>query len=184
MKAICIFLAEGFEEMEAMFPLDIMRRGGLNVKTVSVTGEKTVVSSHQVPIVADMLFEDLKEEDVEMIVLPGGLPGATNLDAHAGLDKLIMDFAAAKKPLAAICAAPMVYGKRGLLKGKKATCYPGFEQYLEGAECTGAPVERDGNIITGKGPGAAMEFALAVVELLQGKEKVQELKEAMCVTDL
>ena len=83
MKAICIFLAEGFEEMEAMFPLDIMRRGGLNVKTVSVTGEKTVVSSHQVPIVADMLFEDLKEEDVEMIVLPGGLPGATNLDAHA-----------------------------------------------------------------------------------------------------
>lgn len=184
MKTICIFLAEGFEEMEAMFPLDVMRRGELNVKTVSVTGEKTVVSSHQVPIVADMLFEDLKEEDVEMVVLPGGLPGATNLDAHAGLDKLIMSFAAAGKPLAAICAAPMVYGKRGLLKGKKATCYPGFEQYLEGAECTGAPVERDGNIITGKGPGAAMEFALAVVELLQGKEKVQELKEAMCVTDL
>ena len=184
MKTICIFLAEGFEEMEAMFPLDVMRRGGLNVKTVSVTGEKTVVSSHQVPIVADMLFEDLKEEDVEMVVLPGGLPGATNLDAHAGLDKLIMSFAAAGKPLAAICAAPMVYGKRGLLKGKKATCYPGFEQYLEGAECTGDPVERDGNIITGKGPGAAMEFALAVVELLQGKEKVQELKEAMCVTDL
>ena len=126
MKTICIFLAEGFEEMEAMFPLDVMRRGGLNVKTVSVTGEKTVVSSHQVPIVADMLFEDLKEEDVEMVVLPGGLPGATNLDAHAGLDKLIMSFAAAGKPLAAICAAPMVYGKRGLLKGKKATCYPGF----------------------------------------------------------
>ena len=144
MKTICIFLAEGFEEMEAMFPLDVMRRGGLNVKTVSVTGEKTVVSSHQVPIVADMLFEDLKEEDVEMVVLPGGLPGATNLDAHAGLDKLIMSFAAAGKPLAAICAAPMVYGKRGLLKGKKATCYPGFAQYLEGAECTGAPVERDG----------------------------------------
>ena len=133
MKTICIFLAEGFEEMEAMFPLDVMRRGGLNVKTVSVTGEKTVVSSHQVPIVADMLFEDLKEEDVEMVVLPGGLPGATNLDAHAGLDKLIMSFAAAGKPLAAICAAPMVYGKRGLLKGKKATCYPGFDKYLE--EC-------------------------------------------------
>ena len=89
MKAVCIFLAEGFEEMEAMFPLDIMRRGGLNVKTVSVTGNKTVISSHQVPIVADLLFEELKEEDVEMIVLPGGLPGATNLDAHAGLDKLI-----------------------------------------------------------------------------------------------
>ena len=88
-----------------------------------------------------MLFEDLKEEDVEMVVLPGGLPGATNLDAHAGLDKLIMSFAAAGKPLAAICAAPMVYGKRGLLKGKKATCYPGFDKYLEGAEYTGNMVE-------------------------------------------
>ena len=118
MKSICIFLAEGFEEMETMFPLDILRRGGLNVKTVSVTGNKTVTSSHQVPVVADMLFEDLNEAEVEMIVLPGGLPGATNLDAHAGLDKLIMSFAAAGKPLAAICAAPMVYGKRGLLKGK------------------------------------------------------------------
>ena len=126
MKAICIFLAEGFEEMEAMFPLDIMRRGGLNVKTVSVTGNKTVVSSHRVPVVADELIENLSEEDIEMIVLPGGMPGATNLDAHAGLDKLIRNFAAAGKPMAAICAAPLVYGKRGLLKGKKATCYPGF----------------------------------------------------------
>ena len=181
MKAVCIFLAEGFEEMEAMFPLDIMRRGGLNVKTVSVTGNKTVISSHQVPIVADLLFEELKEEDVEMIVLPGGLPGATNLDAHAGLDKLIMSFAAAGKPLAAICAAPMVLGKLGLLKGKKATCYPSFEQYLDGAECVNAHVVRDGNIITGMGPGAAMEFALTIVDLLVGKEKVDELVEAMCV---
>ena len=181
MKAVCIFLAEGFEEMEAMFPLDIMRRGGLNVKTVSVTGNKTVISSHQVPIVADLLFEELKEEEVEMIVLPGGLPGATNLDAHAGLDKLIMSFAAAGKPLAAICAAPMVLGKLGLLKGKKATCYPSFEQYLDGAECVNAHVVRDGNIITGMGPGAAMEFALTIVDLLVGKEKVDELVEAMCV---
>ena len=136
MKSVCIFLAEGFEEMEAMFPLDIMRRGGLSVKTVSVTGNRTVVSSHQVPVVADVLFEDLQKDEVEMIVLPGGLPGATNLDAHAGLDKLVMEFAAAGKPLAAICAAPMVYGKRGLLKGKKATCYPGFDKYLEGAVYT------------------------------------------------
>ena len=181
MGTIYLFLAEGFEEMEAMFPLDILRRGGMDVKLVSVTGEKAVRSSHGVTIMADALFEDVSEEDVEMIVLPGGLPGATNLDAHAGLDKLILSFANAGKPLAAICAAPMVYGKRGLLKGKKATCYPGFDKYLEGAECTGAPVERDGNIITGKGPGAAMEFALAVVDMMLGKEKVQELKEAMCV---
>ena len=152
---------------------------GLNVKTVSVTGEKTVVSSHQVPIVADMLFEDLKEEDVEMVVLPGGLPGATNLDAHAGLDKLIMSFAAAGKPLAAICAAPMVYGKRGLLKGKKATCYPGFDKYLEGAEYTGNMVEVVDNFILGKGPGAAPAFAFAILEKYAGAEKALEVKKGM-----
>ena len=155
MKTICIFLAEGFEEVEALFPLDIMRRGGLNVKTVSVTGKNLVTGAHQVPVAADMLFEEVKEEDVEMIVLPGGLPGATNLDAHAGLDRLIRSFAEAGKPLAAICAAPMVYGKRGLLKGKKATCYPGFDSYLEGAEYTGNMVETADNFILGKGPGAA-----------------------------
>lgn len=180
MKAVCIFLAEGFEEMEAMFPLDIMRRGGLNVKTVSVTGNKTVTSSHQVPIVADMLFEDLKEEEVEMIVLPGGLPGATNLDAHAGLDKLIMSFAAAGKPLAAICAAPMVYGKRGLLKGKKATCYPGFDKFLEGAEYTGNMVEIVDNFILGKGPGAAPAFGFAILEKYAGAEKTLEVKKECC----
>ena len=172
-------MAEGFEEMEAMFPLDILRRGGLNVKTVSVTGNKTVTSSHQVPVVADMLFEDLNEAEVEMIVLPGGLPGATNLDAHAGLDKLIMSFAAAGKPLAAICAAPMVYGKRGLLKGKKATCYPGFDKYLEGAEYTGNMVEACDNFILGKGPAAAAEFGFALLAKLAGESKAQEVKSGM-----
>ena len=181
MKSICIFLAEGFEEMEAMFPLDILRRGGLNVKTVSVTGNKTVTSSHQVPVVADMLFEDLNEAEVEMIVLPGGLPGATNLDAHAGLDKLIMSFAAAGKPLAAICAAPMVYGKRGLLKGKKATCYPGFDTYLEGAEYTGNLVEVVDNSILGKGPGAAWMFGFAILEKFAGADKVAEVKKGMLI---
>lgn len=179
MKSICIFLAEGFEEMEAMFPLDILRRGGLNVKTVSVTGNKTVTSSHQVPVVADMLFEDLNEAEVEMIVLPGGLPGATNLDAHAGLDKLIMSFAAAGKPLAAICAAPMVYGKRGLLKGKKATCYPGFDKYLDGAEYTGNMVEVADNFILGKGPAAASAFGFAILEKFAGAGKVAEVKNGM-----
>lgn len=179
MKAICIFLAEGFEEMEAMFPLDIMRRGGLNVKTVSVTGDRTVVSSHRVPVVADELIENLSEEDIEMIVLPGGMPGATNLDAHAGLDKLIRSFAAEGKPMAAICAAPLVYGKRGLLKGKKATCYPGFDQYLEGAEYTGNMVEIADNFILGKGPGAAPTFGFAILEKLAGAEKVEEVKKGM-----
>ena len=141
---------------------------------MSVTGNKTVISSHQVPIVADLLFEELKEEDVEMIVLPGGLPGATNLDAHAGLDKLIMSFAAAGKPLAAICAAPMVYGKRGLLKGKKAT-YPGFDKFLEGAEYTGNMVEVVDNFILGKGPGAAPAFGFTILEKFAGAEDSQTI---------
>ena len=179
MKTICIFLAEGFEETEALTPLDIMRRGGLEVKTVSVTGNKVVMGAHQVPVVADILFEELKEEDVEMIVLPGGLPGATNLDAHAGLDKLIMNFAAAGTPLAAICAAPMVYGKRGLLKGKKSTCYPGFDKYLDGAEYTGNMVEVVDNFVLGKGPAAAAMFGFALLEKLAGAAKAQEVKNGM-----
>ena len=183
MKSICIFLAEGFEEMEAMFPLDILRRGGMDVKLVSVTGEKAVRSSHGVTIMADALFENVSEEDVEMIVLPGGLPGATNLDAHEGLGKLIMTFAEAGRPLSAICAAPLVYGKRGLLKGKKVTCYPGFEKYLEGAEYTAALVEKDGNFITGKGPGAAMAFSFAIAEKYVGAEKVTELKQGMMIAE-
>ena len=181
MKTIYVFLAEGFEEVEALTPVDVLRRAGLPVKTVSVTGVLTVNGAHGVPVIADMVFEEVKEADTEMIVLPGGLPGAKNLDAHKGLSDLIMAFAEAGKPLSAICAAPLVYGKRGLLKGKKATCYPGFDNFLEGAEYTAAMVEKDGNIITGKGPGAAMEFALAVVELLQGKDKVAELRKAMIV---
>lgn len=179
MKTVCIFLAEGFEEVEALLPLDIMRRGGVSVKTVSVTGNKIVTGAHSVPVVADTLFEDLKEEDIEMIVLPGGLPGATNLDAHAGLGSLIMSFASAGKPLSAICAAPMVYGKRGLLKGKKATCYPGFDNYLEGAEYTGKMVEKCDNFILGKGPAAAAEFGFAILEKLAGTEKMHEVKSGM-----
>ena len=181
MKTICIFLAEGFEETEALFPLDILRRGGLDVKTVSVTGEKIVMGAHGVPVGADLVFEDLNEEDVEMVVLPGGLPGATNLDAHAGLDKLIMSFATAGKPLAAICASPMVYGKRGLLKGLKATCYPGFDSYLEGAEYTGNKVETAANFITGKGPGAAWDFGFAILEKYAGAEKAQEVRNGMLI---
>lgn len=181
MKTICIFLATGFEETEALFPLDILRRGGLDVKTVSVTGEKLVVGAHGIPVGADVLFEELNQEDVEMVVLPGGLPGATNLDAHAGLDKLIMDFAKAGKPLSAICASPMVFGKRGLLKGKKATCYPGFDSYLEGAEYTGNKVEVVDNFITGKGPGAAWDFGFAILAKYAGEEKAQEVRNGMLI---
>ena len=118
-----------------------------------------------------------------MIVLPGGLPGATNLDAHAGLDAWVRSFASAGKPLAAICAAPMVYGKRGLLKGKKATCYPGFDKFLEGAEYTGNMVEIADNFILGKGPAAAYMFGFAILEKFAGAAKVAEVKDGMLFTE-
>ena len=181
MKTIFVFLAEGFEEIEALTPVDVLRRAGLSVQTVSVMDEQVVAGAHGVPVLADKMFAEINPEDAEMILLPGGLPGATNLDVHEGLSQLILDFAEADKPLAAICAAPLVLGNRGLLQGKKATCYPGFETYLQGAEYTAALVEKDGNIITGKGPGAAMEFAFAIVEKYCGIGKVDELKQGMMI---
>lgn len=181
MKTIFVFLADGFEEIEALAPVDILRRAGLSVKTVSVMEEQVVAGAHGVPVLADVMFDEINAEDAEMILLPGGLPGATNLDAHQGLSQMILDFAKEEKPLAAICAAPLVFGNRGLLEGKKATCYPGFETYLKGAQYTAALVEKDGNFITGKGPGAAMEFAFAIVEKYCGMDKVNELKQGMMI---
>ena len=181
MKAIFVFLADGFEEIEALAPVDILRRAGLSVKTVSVMDEQVVAGAHGVPVLADVMFDEINAEDAEMILLPGGLPGATNLDAHQGLSQMILDFAKEEKPLAAICAAPLVFGNRGLLEGKKATCYPGFETYLKGAQYTAALVEKDGNFITGKGTGAAMEFAFAIVEKYCGMDKVNELKQGMMI---
>ena len=181
MKTIFVFLAEGFEEIEALTPVDVLRRAGLVVQTVSIMDEQVVAGAHGVPVLADKMFAEINPEDAEMILLPGGLPGATNLDAHEGLGQLISDFAKAEKPLAAICAAPLVFGNRGLLQGKKATCYPGFETYLQGAEYTAALVEKDANFITGKGPGAAMEFAFARVERYCGIDKVNELKQGMMI---
>lgn len=181
MKTIFVFLADGFEEIEAITPIDVLRRAGLNVQTVSVMDKQTVSGAHGIPVVADKMFADIHLEDAEMLLLPGGLPGATNLDAHQGLSDMILAFASEGKALAAICAAPLVYGNRGLLQGKKATCYPGFESYLTGAEYTAALVETDGNFITAKGPGAAMDFAFAIVEKYCGTEKVNELKSGMMI---
>lgn len=181
MKTIFVFLADGFEEIEAITPIDVLRRAGLNVQTVSVMEEQIVAGAHGIPVVADKMFANIHLEDAEMLLLPGGLPGATNLDAHQGLSNMIMAFASEEKPLSAICAAPLVFGNRGLLQGKKATCYPGFESYLTGAEYTAALVETDGNFITAKGPGAAMDFAFAIVEKYCGIEKVNELKSGMMI---
>lgn len=181
MKTICIFLADGFEEVEAMTPVDVLRRAGLVIKTVSVKDDHTVIGAHGVPMIADMVIAQLETKDIEMIILPGGMPGSVNLDSNHALDNLIMKFAEEGKPISAICAAPMVLGKRGLLQGKRATCYPGFDKFLNGAEYTANLVEVDGNYITGKGPGAAMKFSFAIVEKYCGKQKVDELKAAMMI---
>jgi len=181
MKEVFIYFAEGFEEVEAITPVDVLRRAGCEVTTVSVTGKKEVTSTRGVSVLADALFEDVDYAKADLILLPGGQPGSDNLNKHEGLKKQIRAFHSQGRMIAAICAAPLVLGSAGVLKGKRATCYPGCEDLLTGATCTGNAVEIDGNIITGKGPGLAMKFSLTLVEQLIGKAKADELRRAMVV---
>lgn len=172
---VYVHLATGFEEIEAMTITDLLRRAGVEVKTVSMTGEKRVMGVHEIPVEADLLFEETRYETCEMIVLPGGMPGALNLGNHQGLVNHIRCFAENDKYLAAICAAPMVFGAQGVLEGKKATIYPGMEEHLTGAQVMTDPVVADGKVITSRGPATAMAFALKLVELLKGKEIADRL---------
>ena len=181
---IYVFLATGFEDIEALAPVDIMRRAGLDVRTVSITGEKVVRSAHGVGIVSDMLLPDVDFQEAEMLVLPGGMPGATNLDACQPLTQAIKRHFEAGGAIAAICAAPLVFGHLGLLEGRRATCYPGFESELKGATYTAALVERDGDIITGKGPGAAFEFGYAITDFFLGEGASMPLKQGMIYSEL
>lgn len=181
---IYVFLATGFEDIEALAPVDIMRRAGLDVQTVSITGEQIVTSAHEVGITADLLLNEVNWADAQMLVLPGGLPGSTNLDACKPLTQAIADHHKAGGAIAAICAAPLVFGHLGLLEGRRATCYPGVEPELKGAACTGAIVERDGNIITGKGPAAAFAFGYAIVDFLLGGGASAPLQQGMMYKEL
>lgn len=179
MKKVFVFFANGFEEIEAISIIDVLRRGELEVTTVSVTGENKVTGAHNIPVITDQLFEAGDFSDGSMIVLPGGMPGASNLNNHEGLKSLIQKYNNEGKEIAAICAAPLVLGGLGLLKGKKATAYPGFESQLTGAEFVKYGVVKDGNITTGRGPGYAIEFALALVTKLQGESKTDEVASGM-----
>ncbi|RIJ50558.1 DJ-1/PfpI family protein [Maribellus luteus] len=181
MKNIAVHLAEGFEEIEAISIIDVLRRANLKVTVVSVTGDLVVTGAHQIQVTADKLFEDVDYSEIEMLVLPGGMPGSANLKAHSGLREQILNFNDNGKPLGAICAAPMVFGNLGLLNNKKATCYPGFEEELHGAVITGNDVEQAGNIITGKGAGVAIKFALKIVENIKGQKAAGELGRKMVV---
>ncbi len=181
METVFVFLADGFEEIEALATVDVLRRAGLDVKTVSVTKKEMVKGAHGVLVAADLLFEKGEFSKALALVLPGGMPGAETLKSHQGLAELLKSQDAQKKTIGAICAAPMVLGSLGLLKGRKATCYPGFEDQLKGAKATGNLVEKSDHIITGKGPGATFEFAFKLVETLKSKEIVGELKSGMCI---
>lgn len=182
---IYAFLADGFEDVEALGVIDVCRRAGLEVVTVSIMGDSLIVeSAHGVKMVADTLFADNDYTEADMLFLPGGMPGAANLDAHEGLRNAIVAHHNAGKPLAAICAAPMVYGHLGVLKGKKATCYPGFDNQLEGAEYTAALVQVDGNIFTGKGPAAALDLGYTIVRHYCGADVEEGLRKGMMYYDL
>lgn len=179
-----LFLAEGFEEIEALTVVDILRRAEVELETVSITDNQVVQGAHGIYVLADRILPAIDFDDATMIVLPGGLPGSTNLDACDTLREGIRQLYEAGKPLAAICAAPLVFGHMGILKDVKATCYPGVEDQLVGATCTGALVEKDGQFITGKGPAAAFEFGYAIAEMLVGKEKVDALRKGMIYNEV
>lgn len=175
---IYCFLANGFEEIEALAPVDILRRAELEVVTVGVGG-KEIRGSHGIKVLTDIEESEVITDNMEMVILPGGMPGTLNLDnspiVAASVDYCVKN----DMPVAAICAAPSVLGHLGVLKGKRATCFPGFESELGCGEFTGKPVERDGKIITSRGAGCAVEFGLEIVSLLLGEDRAEKLKGAM-----
>ncbi len=180
---VFLFLADGFEEIEALTPVDLLRRAGVEVVTVGVSG-KTVTGSHGITVSADVGAEEalamLAAGTIpEMIVLPGGMPGAATLDASPLVDTFIDAAEKANAYIAAICAAPMILGKRGLLRGRHATCFPGFEEYLEGAAYMDVHTVTDGRYITGRAMGAATEFALALIKVLKGEGAADALRAAV-----
>ena len=175
---IVVLLANGFEEIEALTPIDVLRRAGLQVVSCGLCG-KTVRGSHGITVLADALPEDIDLGKVTMTILPGGMPGATNIDAHPFTDTVIEATLKNGGRLAAICAAPLVLGRRGLLEGKRATCYPGFEDELVGAEVSSDGIVTDGNVTTAKGMGVALEFAKELVRLTLGEEKALEISAAI-----
>lgn len=181
MAKVYVFLADGFEDVEALIPVDVLRRGGVEVVTVSVMDDSQVVTSaHGVQMVADTLFADNDYHDADLLLLPGGMPGASNLYGHEGLRQAVLQQHAAGKRLAAICAAPaVVLGQLGVLQGRRATCYPGFEQLLQGADYTGELCTQDGHITTAEGPAAAFPFAYQLLSLLAGEATSQQVAVGM-----
>ena len=179
MSRVCVFLADGFEEIEGLTVVDILRRTGVEVSAVSITDEKMVTGSHGIRVEADARMKELDFKNTEMLVLPGGMPGTLHLGECKELTDLLLRFHESGKKVAAICAAPSILGDLGILKGRDAVCYPGFEDRLEGANVTRAKVAADGGVTTSRGMGTAIPFALALVEQLVSKEKAAEVKKSI-----
>ena len=175
---IAVLLADGFEEIEALTPVDMLRRAGLEVLTVGITS-KIAVGAHGISVICDKLPEEIDLDMISTVILPGGMPGSLNLDASAFTDEILKSVNARGGRIAAICAAPLVLGRRGLLEGRRATCYPGFENELAGATVTDESVVTDGNITTARGMGVALEFSKELISLLVTKEKAEELSSAI-----
>lgn len=177
MARVAIFLATGFEEIEALTVVDLLRRVRVDVDMVSITGEKKAIGSHNIIVETDKIINQLNFSEYDMLILPGGMPGTLNLEANEILMNQVDAFYKEDKLLAAICAAPSIFGHKGILKGRTACCYPGYEKDLEGATVSMEPVCMDGNIITSRGMGCAVLFGLKIVEVLLGKDVCNDLAE-------
>lgn len=174
---VYVLLVDGFEEIEAIEPIDILRRGGVDVKTVGVY-KKNVIGAHNITIEADIMISDVNIADMELLMLPGG-PGHGAIEESDAAMSLIKDAKKADIMIAAICASPSILGKLGYLKGRKATCFPGFEKFLDGAELSEEKAVADGRFITGKGAGAAAEFGFMILEILKDKKTADNLRDGM-----
>jgi 4-methyl-5(b-hydroxyethyl)-thiazole monophosphate biosynthesis len=179
---IYLFLAEGFEEIEAIAPIDIFRRAGLNVTTISITQDKAVTGAHGITVLADSTFANQNFDNNSLLFLPGGIPGTTNLDNHVGLKNLVKLQAEKSGRIAAICAAPYILGKLGLLAQKEAICYPGFENQLYNATLSEKNIVSSENIYTAKAAGVALEFALTIVSKLKGPDMATSIRNAMFIS--
>ena len=178
-----VFLADGFEEVEALTSVDVLRRAGIPVTTVSINPGREVTGAHGVTVVADSLFDDNDYSDAEWLVLPGGIPGAPNLMAHDGLRDALMAQDERGAKIAAICASPaVVLGPLGILQGRVAVCYPGLENTVEGVDWIDSMVAVDGHVVTGRGPAAATAFALAIIEQTMGADKAAEVAAGLLYT--
>ena len=179
MAKVYAFLAEGLEEVECLAVVDVLRRSGVEVTLVSVTGDRKVTGSHGIELGTDALFEDVNPDVADVLCLPGGMPGTNNLKAHMGLRAAVECANKQGRRIAAICAAPSILGSMGLLKGRTATCYPGFEDQLTGVSYTSQGVVTDGNITTGRGLGFALDMGLELIRLLQGPQQAQKIAAAI-----